>query len=139
MKDKTAAGIADINKGRWEIEESFMLLKSEFKSRPVYLYKSERILAHFIICFIALTVFRALEQMINKGSKENYTARNIIKPLRTMNITKIGTHYAGAFTRTDLTDALHELTEMRFDCELITTGMMKKQVKQSQKIFTPLK
>lgn len=139
MKDKTAAGIADINKGRWEIEESFMLLKSEFKSRPVYLHKSERILAHFIICFITLTVFRALEQMINKGRKENYTARNIIKTLRSMNITKIGSHYTGAFTRTDLTDALHELTEMRFDCELITESMMKKQVKQSQKIFTPLK
>ena len=139
MKDKTAAAIADINRGRWEIEESFMLLKSEFKSRPVFLQKPERILAHFIICFIALKVFRALEQMINKGRKESYTAHKIIKTLRTMNITKIGTHYTGAFTRTDLTDTLHELTEMRFDCELITTGMMKKQVKQSQKIFTPLK
>lgn len=139
IKDKSAAAIAAINKGRWEIEESFMLLKSEFKSRPVYLQKGERILAHFIICFIALTVFRALEQMLNKGRKENFTARKIIKTLRTMNITKIGSHYTGAFTRTDLTDALHELTEMRFDCELITAGMMKKQVKQSQKIFTPLK
>lgn len=56
-----------------------------------------------------------------------------------MNITKIGSHYTGGFTRTDLTDALHELTEMRFDCELITESLMKKHVKQSQKIFTPLK
>ena len=139
MEDKSAAEIADINKGRWEIEESFMLLKSEFKSRPVYLQKSERILAHFVICFIALTVFRALEQMLNKGRKESFSAHKIIKSLRTMNITKIGSHYTGGFTRTDLTDALHELTEMRFDCELITEGLMKKHVKQSQKIFTPLK
>ena len=139
IKDKSAAAIAAINKGRWEIEESFMLLKSEFKSRPVYLQKGERILAHFVICFIALTVFIVLELMLNKGRKENFTARKIIKTLRTMNITKIGSHYTGAFTRTDLTDALHELTEMRCDCELITAGMMKKQVKQAQKIFTPVK
>ena len=138
-EDKTAAEIAAINKGRWEIEESFMLLKSEFKSRPVYLQKSERILALFVICFIALTVLRALEKMLNKGRKESFGVHKIIKSLRTMNIIKIGSHYTGSFTRTDLTDALHEPTEMRFDCELITESLMKKHAKQSQKIFTPLK
>ena len=139
MEDKSAAAIADINKGRWEIEESFMLLKSEFKSRPVYLHKSDRILAHFVTCFIALTVFRALEQMLNKDRNKPFTAHNIIDTLRNMTITKIGSHYTGGFTRTDLTDVLHELTEMRFDCELITESLMKKHVKQSQKIFTQLK
>ena len=82
---------------------------------------------------------RALEQMINKERQVNYTSRNILKPLHTMNITKIGSHYTGAFTRTGLTNALHELTEFRFDCELITAGMMKKHVKQLQKIFSSLK
>ena len=93
MEIKSAAEITDINKGRWEIEESFMLLKSEFKSRRVYLQKSDRILANFVTCFIALTVFRALEQMLNKNRKKTFTAHNIIDTLRDMTITKIGSHY----------------------------------------------
>ena len=115
-----------------------MLLKSEFKSRPVCLQKSESILSHFVICFIALTVFRALEQMLNKDRKTPFTAHNIIEALRNMTIIKIGSHYTGGFTHTDITDALHELTEMMFDCELITESLIKKNIKQSQKIFTQL-
>ena len=39
--------IITVNKGRWEIEESFMIMKTEMRSRPVYLQNSERIKAHF--------------------------------------------------------------------------------------------
>ena len=56
-----------------------------------------------------------------------------------MNITKIGAHCTGGFARSKLSDVLHELTEMRVDCELISEGLMKKHVKQLQKIFIPLK
>ena len=84
-------------------------------------------------------MFRTLEQMLKKARNKPFTAHNIIETLRDITITKIGSHYNGAFTRTDLTDALHELTEMRFDCLLITESLMKKHLKQSQKIFTPLK
>lgn len=57
--------IIDINKGRWEIEESFRIMKTEFQARPVFLKKDNRILAHFTTCFIALTVFRYLEKDCN--------------------------------------------------------------------------
>ena len=40
--------IVAINKRRWEIEESFRIMKSEFKARPVYLQKDNRIKAHFL-------------------------------------------------------------------------------------------
>lgn len=54
--------IVKINQRRWEIEESFRILKSEMRSRPVYLQKDERIKAHFLVCFLSLLIYRLLEK-----------------------------------------------------------------------------
>ena len=62
--EDTPETIISVNKGRWEIEESFRIMKSEFQARPVYLQKDNRILAHFTTCFIALTVFRYIEKRL---------------------------------------------------------------------------
>jgi hypothetical protein len=58
--------IRDIYKGLWEIEESFKIIKSEFKARPVYVKKDKHVEAHFLICFVALVIMRVLEQMLEK-------------------------------------------------------------------------
>lgn len=58
--------IRDIYKGLWEIEESFKIIKSEFKTRPVFVSKEDHIQAHFLICFVTLVVMRVLEQLIGK-------------------------------------------------------------------------
>ena len=51
-----ALEIIKVNHRRWEIEESFRIMKSEFEARPVYLKRQDRIKAHFMICFLALMV-----------------------------------------------------------------------------------
>lgn len=58
--------ILDIYKGLWEIEESFKIIKSEFKARPVYVKKDNHVEAHFLVCFVALVIMRLLEQMLRK-------------------------------------------------------------------------
>lgn len=58
--------IRDIYKGLWEIEESFKIIKSEFKTRPVFVSNEDHIQAHFLICFVTLVVMRVLEQLIGK-------------------------------------------------------------------------
>jgi len=58
--------IHNIYKGLWEIEESFKIIKSEFKARPVYVTKDEHVEAHFLVCFVALVIMRVLEQILNK-------------------------------------------------------------------------
>lgn len=62
----SVAKIIGINRGRWEIEESFMLMKSEFKSRPVFVRLEEHIRTHFTTCFMSLLIFKLLEKEINK-------------------------------------------------------------------------
>ncbi|WP_026497100.1 IS1634 family transposase [Butyrivibrio sp. WCD3002] len=119
--DDDPADIAKINHDRWEIEESFRIMKSEFEARPVYLQRDDRIEAHFLTCFIALMIYRILEKKL--GNK--YTCEEIIKTIREMDMRKVGEHgYIPSYTRTQLTDSLHENAGFRTDYELITPKSM---------------
>jgi len=121
--------ILKINHGRWEIEETFRIMKDDFKSRPVFLGRKDRIKAHFMTCFIALLVYRILEHQMNN----EYTCDEITTTLRSMRMTKakeIG--FAPSYTRTDITDALHKNAGFRTDYELIRNKFMKGIVRKSK-------
>lgn len=119
--DDDPADIAKINHDRWEIEESFRIMKSEFEARPVYLQRDDRIEAHFLTCFIALMIYRILEKKLG----DKYTCEEIIKTLRDMDMRMVGEHgYIPSYTRTQLTDALHDNAGFRTDYELITPKSM---------------
>ena len=127
--------IGDINeilkivKGRWEIEESFRIMKSDFLARPVNLSREDRIKAHFMICFISLFIYRILEKKLNY----KYTTSQILDTLRNMKVLESkGDGYIPEYTRTDLTDDLHELFGFRTDYEINT-------YKDFKKIFTLIK
>ena len=130
--------IITVNKGRWEIEESFMIMKSELRARPVYLQNSERIKAHFTTCFMSLQVLRILEQKLNEKKGKIIPIQQLISTLRKMQITTIDKYYTGAYTRTDITDGLYDLLGMRFDSELITKGKIEISKKISKKILKNL-
>jgi transposase len=121
--------IVKINKKRWEIEESFRIMKNEFKARPVNLSKEDRIKAHFMTCFLSLLIYRLLEKKL----KENYTVDNILKTLKNMNVyhTK-GEGYIPIYERTLLTDELHNKFDFRTDYEIITNKKMKNILKISK-------
>ena len=122
--------IIRINQRRWEIEECFRIMKSELKARPVYLSRKDRITAHFMTCFTALTVYRILEKRL--GGK--YTCSEIIRTLRDMNMLVIpGDGFIPAYTRTDLTDSLHEAFGFRTDYEIVSQRNMKKIFTKTKK------
>jgi transposase len=115
---------------RWEIEECFRIMKSEFKARPVYLRRDDRIKAHFMTCFMALLIYRLLEKKL----EGKFTCCQIIGELRDMNFFKIqGEGYIPTYTRTDLTDALHDAFGFRTDYQIVTTNQMKKIITSSRK------
>ena len=119
--DDSPAEIARINHARWEIEESFRIMKSEFEARPVYLRRDDRIEAHFLTCFIALLIYRILEKQLG----EKYTCEDIIRTLRKMNMRQVDKHgYIPDYMRTELTDLLHEKAGFRTDFEIITPKAM---------------
>ena len=97
--------IVKVNKRRWEIEECFRIMKTDFEARPVYVKRQERILAHFITCFISLIVYRYLEKKLDG----EYSINQILSSLREMDFIRYeGKGYQPLYTRTKLTDALHD-------------------------------
>ena len=125
--------IVDVNRGRWEIEESFRIMKTDFEARPVYLKRDDRIAAHFLTCFIALLIYRILEMRLNEGCTNEpgtklhrrYTSTSIIRTLREMDMTRIGNEgYIPSYRRTELTDAIHEISGFRTDFQLSTQKSM---------------
>lgn len=119
-----------INHQRWEIEESFRIMKSELKSRPVYVRNDERIEAHFLTCFLALLIYRIVEQKLG----EQFTCPAIIHTLRNMKVMELsGEGYIPLYERTDLTDQLHEAFDFRTDHEIVPTKNMKKILKHTKK------
>ena len=125
-----APAIAKINHNRWEIEECFRIMKTDFKARPVYLSRDDRIKAHFTTCFLALVLHRYLEKRLDS----KYTSSNIINTLRNMNFFSTRTEgYIPTYTRTDLTDALHESFDFRTDYQIVSTQQMKNIFKATKK------
>jgi transposase len=128
--DDDASEIIKISHRRWEIEECFRIMKSEFKARPVYLSKDDRIQAHFTTCFISLIIFRFLEKKL----EEKFTCHEIISGLRDMEFFEIKDEgYVPTYTRNDFTDALHEAFGFRTDYQIVASKMMKKIFKDTKK------
>ncbi len=125
-----ASAITKINHSRWEIEECFRIMKSEFKARPVYLSRNDRIKAHFTTCFLALTLYLYLEKRLD----EKFTSHDIIAGLRDMNFCSVPSEgYIPTYTRNDFTDALHQAFGFRTDYQIVSNKMMKKNFRDTKK------
>ncbi len=122
--------IVKVNKRRWEIEECFRIMKTDFEARSVYVKRKERILAHFITCFIALIVYRYLEKKLGG----EYTISQIISTLQEMDCIKYeGKGYQPVYTRTELTDALHQAFGFCTSKEIVPIKKMKNICSQTKK------
>lgn len=124
------SGIIKINQKRWEIEECFRIMKTEFKARPVYLSRKDRIIAHFTTCFTALVIYRILEQKI----KGKYTCEKLIDTIRSMDMMIApGEGYIPTYTRTDITDTLHDAFGFRTDYQITSQKNMRRILNQTKK------
>lgn len=125
-----ATKIIKVNKRRWEIEECFRIMKSEFKARPVFLSRDDRIEAHFMTCFISLIIYRFLEKKLG----EKYTCHEILTKLKEMDFYQIkGEGYIPTYIRNDLTDDLHKAFGFRTDYQIVSNQQMKNIFKVTRK------
>lgn len=125
-----ASEIIKVNKMRWKIEECFRIMKSEFKARPVYLSRDDRIKAHFTTCFMSLIIYRLLEKRLDN----KFTCSEIINGLKDMNFYEIDREgYVPTYTRSEFTDALHEAFGFRTDYQIVKNSEMKKIQRQTKK------
>lgn len=126
IQDETCE-IIKINKKRWEIEECFRIMKTEFKSRPVYLTDDDRIKAHFLTCYLALLIFRLLEKKLNNA----FTCEQIIDAIREYNFLEISQKgYIPAYENSEIYSELHKQFGFYNDAEIVTYDQMNKIIKK---------
>ena len=130
LADEEPGEIANANHQRWQIEQCFRIMKSEFRSRPVYVRTDARIKAHFLTCFLSLVLYKYLSKRLHGQA----SCEQICETLRNMEVREIlGEGYIPTYTRTDLTDDLHENFGFRTDYDFITRDTMKKIITFSKK------
>ena len=123
--------IIKVMNGRWEIEESFRIMKQEFDAGTVYLSREDRIKGHFITCFLSLFIYRYLEHKLDN----KYTVSQIVSKLQEMMLLEHkGKGYEPIQIRDDLTDALHRFLGFDTDTEIITYKKIKKIFQDQEKI-----
>ncbi len=122
--------ILKINRQRWEIEENFRIMKTDFEARPVYVRRDERIKVHFLICYISLLVYRLLEKKLGNA----YTCNEILRTLRSMQVTLLSKEsgYIPSYKRTDMTDDLHKVFGFHTDYEFISKSTMRSIIKSTK-------
>ena len=129
LLDDDVSGILKVSEQRWQIEECFRIMKTDFTARPVYLQDENRIKAHFLICFLALMMYRFLEKKL--GYK--YTCKEILDTLKGMNFAKVQEQgFIPLYKRDSITDDLHEISGFRTDHQFITKSKMKTIQKNSK-------
>ncbi len=129
LLDDEAGDILKVSEGRWQIEECFRIMKTDFSARPVYLQDENRIRAHFLVCFLALTLYRFLEKKLNS----KYTCEELLDTLKTMNFAEIQEQgFIPLYKREAITDDLHEACGFRTDYQYITKSKMRTIQKKSK-------
>ena len=129
LLDDDVCDILKVSEGRWQIEECFRIMKTDFSARPVYLQDENRIKAHFLICFLSLTIYRFLEKKLDS----KYTCEEILCALKAMNFAEIQEHgFIPTYKRELITDALHDACGFHTDYQFITKSKMKTIQKESK-------
>ena len=130
LLDDDVSEILKVSEGRWQIEDCFRTMKTDFEARPVYVSREDRIKAHFLTCFLALLLFRLLK----RGLKSPCTTRQLLGVLRGMNFADIEEQgFTPVYERNRLTDELHEACGFRTDYQFITKRKMKEIEKKSKR------
>ena len=129
LLDDEVSDILKVSEGRWQIEECFRIMKTDFSARPVYLQDENRIKAHFLICFLVLTIYRYLEKKLNY----KYTCEELLDTLKAMNFAEIQEQgFIPLYKREAITDDLHDVCGFRTDFQFITKSKMRTIQKKSK-------
>ena len=130
LLDDEVSDILKVSEGRWQIEECFRIMKTDFSARPVYLRDENRIKAHFLICFLALMIYRFLVRKLNY----KYTCEELLDTLKAMNFAEIQEQgFIPLYKREAITNDLHEACGFRTDYQFITKSKMRTIQKKSKR------
>lgn len=128
--DAPAKEIIRISSQRYKIEDCFRVMKTNFAARPVFHQKRERIIAHFMICYTALLIYRLLEKKLDQQGI-HFTVENIVETLRNMEVANIEDMcYMSTYTCSQVCTALNAAFDLGLDRKYYQPKELNKKLKK---------
>ncbi len=125
-----AKSILEINSKRYKIEDCFRVLKTNFNARPVYHRNRNRIIAHFMICYTALLIYRLLETKLNQYGT-HFTTGDILETLRNMNVSNTqDAFYTAAYSGSQVCTSLNGIFDLGLDKKYYLSKELNKKIKK---------
>lgn len=127
--DDSAKDILEVSANRYKIEDCFRMMKTNFSARPVFHQKQERIIAHFMICYTALLIYRLMEKKLDLHGT-HYTADTLIETMKSMDVANIEDMcYMSTYTSSDACTALNAITGLGLDKKYYQPKELNKKIK----------
>ena len=122
--------VIDTYRELWRIEETFKVTKSYLRTRPVFVWTPEHIQAHFLTCYIALTIERIIEHAL----EHKYSAGEILKSIRSQEYIHAEDKWWLSSPREKLTDELFALIGEEPPRKWMTTSSLKSLFKKDKEV-----
>jgi len=127
--DDDAKAILEINSGRYKIEDCFRILKTNFSARPVCHRNRSRIIAHFLVCYTALLIYRLLENKLDQYGT-HFTTENILETLRNMNVMNTqDAFYTATYKSSHVCTSLNGIFDLGLDKKYYLPKVLNKKIK----------
>lgn len=128
--DDPAKDIIQVSSQRYRIEDCFRVMKTNFNARPVYHHNRDRIIAHFMICYTALLLFRLLEKKLDQTGA-HFTVENIIETLGNMEVANLeDVCYMSTYTCSQVCTALNAVFDLGLDKKYYQPKELNKKLKK---------
>ena len=128
--DDNAKDILDISANRYKIEDCFRVMKTNFSARPVYHQKRDRIIAHFMICYTALLIYRILEKKLDMNGT-HFTISQVIDTLNSMEVANMeDLCYLSTYTSSKVCTALNTIMDLGLDKKYYQPKELNKKIKK---------
>ncbi len=121
--------VIDTYRGLWKIEETFRITKGVLETRPVYVSLQDHINAHFLICFLSLTIMRILQ---NKTG-HLFSAEKILECLNKISCSNEHENIYLFDYRSEVSDAIGQALGIDFTNKRLRLGDIKKILAQAKK------
>lgn len=118
--------IIEAYRGLSRIEDSFRVMKSTMDARPVYVWTEAHIRAHFLICYVALTIMRLMQSDAEALTGSRPSAGAVARALRNMTGHRLDANVYHFDYRTDLTDTLCSCVGIDLSRQVMTKSQMNK-------------
>ena len=130
LEDESIKEIVEINAQRYKIEDCFRVLKTNFDAHPIHHRLKLRIIAHFMICYSALLIYRLLETKL-KEKGYHFTINEILNTLKNMNVCNVeNIIYQSTYTSSKVCDALNYIFNFDLDRKGYRPTDLNKKIKK---------